>query len=104
MLEKTRHDILGRFLASVLVISLLAPSTHQWLLNPFLQKELQSAQAEFNRKEDEVESKATKNFISELRSKPLSTKAFKGGSPFPFDPDRGYINIFGEDGANSMWY
>ena len=115
MLKTPKRPILGRFFTTLTLLTTLAGGTNQRFLNPYLEKQLQDNQPEVNlqptRKEtrrnhqqSDINKKRLTNFISELRSKRAPSQAPEGDSPFPFDPDRGYLNIFGDDGGNSMWY
>ena len=108
MIQTFKTPEKARYLLSLLVLALLAVKTKQWLLYPQLQQELQFAQEGSTASEVKEAKKNQKgpitqktNFISQLRMK-NGVKGSSSVSPFPFDPDRGYINLYDEN--NSMWY
>ena len=114
----------GLFVNLLVIVVSLAAGSNQWLVYPESKKEFtfldptrgpglptqpdqHQEPPKPQKRPQEGSSTATNrgDFISQLRSKsaPKSNdEQDLGSSIFPFDPDRGYIDIYDEN--NSMWY
>ena len=89
---------------SLVIASCWVTQSTQWLVHPSLEKDFQFfAQKDQKIGTESSQSQKKKKSILGLRSQDDSAEPSVGASPFPFDFDRGYIDIYEQEG-NCMWY